>query len=191
MLRPLWIVLFASFAAACGSGPRYAPGCPDEVPIDATPCSFGDGGSPSCEYRTHGGGSVLASCGISGTASSPTWSIFVVSSAFTGPPCPGSFAAATGSCDGTNLVCDYAEGRCACADNADSWICRRWSSVMSSVDGQPSETPCPVPRPLVGTACDVEGQTCDYGGFCQAPAVSLGLSLVCHQHYWDVVVCQE
>jgi hypothetical protein len=85
------------------------------------------------------------------------------------PACPASFASVPvgTSCSADGIYCDYPEGRCACSMGA---------GPVRLVDGSPASSwfctqpaaGCPVPRPLLGSACTQEGLFCDYGG-CTVP----------------------
>ena len=91
--------------------------------------------------------------------------------------CPASIADITnGAACGVAMTCGYADGICDCIvpplmpqDVPRSWFCDR------------ADIACPSPRPRVGSACETDGQTCDYG----ACSIAEGLVLGCTDGTWQ------
>jgi hypothetical protein len=59
--------------------------------------------------------------------------------------------------------------------NAKHWSCVAWPAPPA---------PCPTPRPLVGSACDVEGTACNYAVLCSAVSFDLP-NLKCVDGRWQ------
>lgn len=156
-------------------------GCPT-TPFSSQSCTP-DG--LACEW----GSSNVLDCDLHGTCNGGVWLIMPLNPGGLdcggGPPiaCPASYASVpVGSvCPTQGGYCDYPEGRCACevflggpaipgdASFDPYWYC------------QSPQTGCPQPRPRLGSTCNQEGQTCDYGGCGQIPG---GNSEQCSGGVW-------
>ncbi len=159
----------ASSAETGGSAGGPSP-CPSAPADDGSAC--GPQGL-ECEW----GASNVEECDTVGHCNGGRWQVTSPAAgssncgASVDPACPASFGAvpAAGSCASDGLVCDYPQGRCACAT----------PSIVTSLDGSVSpdewfcQDPgagCPPLRPRVGSACqDSEAQYCDYGAECTIP----------------------
>jgi hypothetical protein len=157
--------------------------CPAQAPANGASCS-----SPgiTCEY----GSDPNASCNTRASCPGTTW---VVTKAGSGAACPTSSAGqggcptsypggTAGTCSPRNADCAYPQGRCDCTVllggpvhvNPDGgmpdpeWVCE-----------QPGQG-CTEPRPLLGSACSTEGETCDYGS-CTLPG---GVAEICTNGAW-------
>jgi hypothetical protein len=128
-------------------------GCPASFPSDGTTCSQT---GLECEYPgTAQFCSRLTSC--HGT--------FTHSDGVCGMP-PGGMCPATkaqvmvGQACNAAITCDYPDGRCGCVFPAGP-VALDGGGLTWKCTVAPAS--CPTERPLLGTACSTEGQTCDYG----------------------------
>ena len=144
--------------------------CPSDVPVQGSSCVEG---RSACEYGPNASGacSTVATCEASGWRIDPPFA----GCGTAGASCPAAFASITpgASCDSAALACDYAEGRCACADRCGKgksvWVCEPWRQGANACgDGVtlPKGAACPIPRPLLGSPCATEGTECDYSFVC-------------------------
>jgi hypothetical protein len=153
--------------------------CPAQVPTAGHGCAH-DG--LVCEY----GASTVESCNTVATCSQSQWQVQSPGASMNcasspGPMCPASYSAVPRNmhCSNFDLVCDYPEGRCACealggpvpldASAAARWACQ-----------DPGSGNCPTPRPLLGSACNQAGVTCNYGA-CSVPG---GSAEQCNNGIW-------
>jgi hypothetical protein len=175
------------------AGRTRDPRCPPTVPAEGATCSPVP--APlGCEYGGDAFGRCTTMASCSASSGSGPFAFHLSTSASCGAnaaDCPSSFGAVPegGTCSTDGLSCRYDEGvcGCSCGGSARTWSCRTWSDVGSSVNVVPPPSPlpaCPTHRPLVGDACPVEGQRCDYATYCR-PATSLGPSLMCANGYWE------
>jgi hypothetical protein len=159
-----------------------APGCPNTLPLQGSPCLPP---GAACDYpgdAGHGLCTTYATCGTAENATTSTW--FLSQDAVCGKPnapvCPATFAtlAPGAPCPGDpSLFCVYTEGACGCvpcqADaRSNMWACRNWG---------PDQAGCPQDPPLIGDAC-TSGQGCSYGSPC---VFSVGPSVTCQNGYWE------
>jgi hypothetical protein len=180
-------------ACACASsGSKVVPSeraCPGSVPKDGGACAPVEA-VLACEYggNANRACTTFADCAALKAGAPLSW---IVTPATQGcgqnqAACPGTYGIGEGAaCPAMNLSCDYDEGRCACLACAGDggvqsgytggyWHCRAWKDVAPG---------CPVPRPLLGSACTVqEGTLCDYDMCCSGP--SLGPSALCAGGVW-------
>ena len=80
------------------------------------------------------------------------------------PSCPPSHGAASGQpCASTGLTCVYPEGACGCLmgcgalpppDSGSRWFCGTRGAG------------CPIQKPVVGSTCTMDAQSCNYGTCC-------------------------
>jgi hypothetical protein len=123
-----------------------------------------------CEY----GSNPVQGCDSVATCET-TWQTVAPSdskcSAGLGAGCPLTFAgAAVGStCSNNGQVCNYPQGRCACAESfggpvivSDAALQGHWACQ------DPATAACPMPRAPLGSACAPDGLSCDYGT-CRVP----------------------
>jgi hypothetical protein len=125
---------------------------------------------------------------LQGSSGAITWNVTPPSADCLSSPdknpgaCPKDFAALpTGSaCPKQSLSCVYDQGMCGCIP------CMGEAGVGSQMewacDPFPQPQGCPVPRPLIGSACTQEGQSCGYGELC---GVVSGPSLACRNGRWE------
>jgi hypothetical protein len=94
-----------------------------------------------------------------------------------GPGCPGTFASvpvgASCTLDSKSNGCTYAEGWCYCASGSDGGV------IWHCTKPPPA---CPVPRPLLGAPCTMEGLNCSYTNTCAIPGP---VAVVCVQGHWQ------
>jgi hypothetical protein len=167
----------ASSEAASGDGSSGDGSSGDGNSDDASP---GDAGSGDGAFAD--AGSMVPVAGQFHVVRDPTCSV-------TASGCPASVANLNGAqCPQDGLTCHYAQAVCGCSCESSYmpvWSCRSRASVPSYLDGglAPSTAPaCPSSRPLLGDACALEGQICEYGGVCGS--LSLGPSMQCDGGYW-------
>lgn len=179
------------FAGCSGSPARSsrAPDCPASLPQAGSTCTPDlppRGGVWLCEYGSDPHCTTVAQCSATSASGPYQWTLTEPDPSCAGnpPACPASFGAlANGAaCPGAQS-CTYPEGRCSCAPCASGaggqgteWECEAWQTPAG----------CPEPRPLLGTACDTEGQECGYGAAC-CGSVSTEPAMVCNGGYWSVV----
>ena len=158
--------------------------CPATVPADQSSCSLPDGFT--CEY----GSSNLTMCNQLAMCNQGKWLLGgpgpdPQQCGIKNPPaCPSTFASVpTGqSCSKDYPTsCEYPQGSCACTINmggpfpADAASVAKW--YCSHPDAQ-----CPMPRPKVGSDCNVPSSvTCDYGA-CILPGATV---LQCNSGSWQ------
>jgi hypothetical protein len=171
-----------------------APGCPNTVPEAGAPCTaaapppgHGSVGWWACEYGSDPHCTTVASC------TTDYWFVTPPDPSCSGNPagCPAAFDPTAGGTCPVHGSCTYAEGRCACGpcelfggcalnlcgneagvDGGSAWQCTPWFEVA----------PCPVPRPLLGTPCQVDGQQCGRIDCCNF--VQNDPWMVCAGGYW-------
>jgi hypothetical protein len=194
-MRPLLLALVLA-AAACGGAPATGrrqvdldPRCPSAAPSAGAPCDPSKG-PLSCEY----GGDALARGTTLAACSAGSWSLSTPepTPADNAGSCPPTYGAAiAGGCPGCSSGCEYDEGRCAnvCLGGTPVWSCRARSEVpaaLTSSAAPPADLAlsCPAVRPLAGTACPLEGQSCRYAEACGSGALSFGPSLSCEGGRW-------
>lgn len=186
ILLPLGVTL-ALWSGACSSARSDSTVCPVALPASGSPCPP----VVSCEYGPNADGAcaTIASC----VAVAPGTFGWQISSpppgcGAHGPTCPASFTARPPetACSLSDSVCDYAEGRCACApcsggagspsSTEAGWQCLTWRTGGAG---------CPTPRPLAGNSCTSaqEGLTCDYSYLCTG-VPDMGPLLVCEHGTW-------
>lgn len=178
MLRRLLPLLLLGACSSSSSPPADAGTPETSPPVDAatdgtvtvcpgaTPTQGGACGPQglACEYGT----ATTQECDTVATCNGGRWEVvapdMTKSACQTGPAseCPSSFTTVPVGqhCDFYPLVCDYAQGRCACtvrqsptvtdASAQATWICPSPSGG------------CPLPRPDLGTPCTGNAE-CDYG----------------------------
>jgi hypothetical protein len=160
--------------------------CPATAPQNGAACTAE---GLTCEF---GGAGVDRLCStqaicLKGTSGVATWQVTLPAPGCVGTPdqnpaaCPATFTTLpTGSaCPQQGLACVYTQGMCGCVTcfgdsgvtNQNEWAC----------DVFPAPTGCPVPRPLIGSACTQEGLTCSYGEQC---GVVGGPDLGCQGGRW-------
>ena len=179
-MRPWLAASLALFALACTSGTTDTPDgggpfCPATLPIVGTACAST---GADCEYRGDGGAACVRYARCTATSGGGSgWDVTPPPSPACGAipsGCPASFGALAqgAACPLTGGgSCTYPEGVCACAScRTDGgtglgsvWKCLPWSAAGAG---------CPVPRPLLGSACATDQLTCDWNQCCSG--VSLG-----------------
>lgn len=178
-------------AAWVGQGGTLADPCPAAQPhLQGDPCTTPD---LRCEYG--GAGPHLRCDFILQCDATSHWTVEVTYGDCAGTQadnasfCPKSFAAlASGSACPPSRgggPCVYAEGLCGCSncstsdgghdDYAGLWSCDRWPAPPS---------PCPPPRPRIGSACTTEGQQCAYQPVC-SPLIFDQRNLKCSNGLWQ------
>ncbi len=174
-------VLLGTVAGCSTTGSDGA--LPDASPCPPTAPAIGTQGCgdtvfyPVCEYGN-------PRCPVALSCNQNIWSSYLLaqSCVTSAPGCPSSFSTAqTASSCVVDATCTYPEGRCGCmpcfpagADAGTGWSCAKWVTPAG----------CPDPAPLVGTACSMPNQICDYGwNACTVP--SLGDRLACDHGYWS------
>jgi hypothetical protein len=158
-----------------------APSCSSRAPSAGMAC-FTEG--TVCEY----GASAIAECDTLATCAHGKWQVALPDAGDplctpAGPAqCPASRSDVPvgQTCTSVNLDCDYAEGRCECAQNLPRTP--GWPAIWKCPEpGSGALDPCPpLPRPRLGTPCDVETVRCDYG----ACEIRGGVSEVCSGGVW-------
>jgi hypothetical protein len=172
----------------------HAAPCVDPVPVDGTLCST----DPTmCEY---GGSDPMSLCttvafcdGPTGANSvwhvTPPYTYCVATPSQNQPECPATFSALPNGAPCPRSLdpimhrgaCAYPEGFCGCGECVDlsnlneetQWWCKAFTAAP---DG------CPDPRPVEGTVCSTEGQTCTYGEMCDP--VMPWFPMVCKNGMW-------
>jgi hypothetical protein len=164
--------------------------CPTALPTAGGACTLSV--SIACEYGTD----VDSACNHTAVCAQGFWSVAVPVATVTCPTpaatgaCPATYdaIAAGADCPDSTLICGYAQGWCACLK----------STVHPSSGGPPlppewacdrPATGCPLPRPLLGSACTTEQQTCSYG----ACTLAQGVVEECTGGSWEPVesACPE
>jgi hypothetical protein len=146
--------------------------CPMAAPTAGLPCSVT---ALECEY----GSDPSVACDTLVTCVSPVWHLDhgpATSGCNTtnSATCPVAFAdvpVGTSCAGGIGLSCDYPQARCDC----------RVSPPLATLQwdcNTPDETGCPLPRPRIGSACSMDGESCDYG-YCSG-----GVTLLCSAGTW-------
>jgi hypothetical protein len=160
--------------------------CPSSAPATGSACR--DDGL-ECEY----GSRPVPECNTIATCARGAWTVESPSGvdcpAKRDTACPKSLAEASAmvdQCQPLDLICDYAEGRCACTPGGgpiplDAAAAARWHCQS------PASPACPRPRPILGSACAGPSQTCDYGA-CTVPG---GSAQKCQLGIWqpDAFAC--
>ncbi len=179
----------------CGcdvSSYKYDPRCPSSTPTNGSTCDIAMG-PLECEYGgdSLGRGTTRADCVESPSDTTFRWALNARPVIANPAQCAATFATAQqATCPASGAIaCDYDEGRCACVCTGAtlSWQCRARSDVASSVSTVPEPTPlpaCAAARPLGGTSCPVEGQTCAYAEYCGSALLSFGPSMGCMNGNW-------
>ncbi len=155
--------------------------CPASAPSAGGSC--GDVGL-ECEY----GHDVNIDCDLVARCDATGWTLTQPSSTGcpTPPPgasCPSSYAAVPQQSTCTTATsCAYPEGTCACevycgAQYPVGHACEAGTPMTWQCTGAAGG--CPASRPLVGSACPVVGEVCDYGD-CNT------LGVVCQSGTWHV-----
>ena len=160
--------------------------CPGAAPTLGQACT-----SPgmACEYGGTGPNRLCTTNAVCITGSSGTtaWNVTppqpgcIAEPKQNPPECPATFGTLpTGAaCPKAGLSCVYDQGMCGCTPcfgdggggGQTEWAC----------DPFPQPTGCPEPRPLIGSACTQEGQSCAYGQQC---GVVSGPYLTCTAGQW-------
>jgi hypothetical protein len=177
----------ALWSGACSSTRPGSTVCPEALPGSGSACPS----VVSCEYGPNADGAcaTIAWC-IAAAPGTFTWQISSppAGCGTHGPTCPASFTALPPetACSLSDPVCDYAEGRCACApcssgagspsSTEGAWECLTWPTGGAG---------CPTPRPLAGNECTSaqEGLTCNYAYLCSG-VPEMGPLLVCEHGTW-------
>jgi hypothetical protein len=191
----LLALLLAGAAAACGGihptrgRSDLDPRCPSAVPPAGAACDLSSG-PLSCEY----GGDALSRGTTLAECSAGAWSLSTPepTPADNGASCPPTYGAALADgCPACTSACEYDEGRCAnvCLGGSPVWSCRARSEVpaaLTSSAAAPTDLAlsCPAARPLAGTVCPLEGQSCRYAEACGSGPLSFGPSLSCEGGHW-------
>jgi hypothetical protein len=166
--------------ASCGSTPSGGGQCPSTVPAQGAECHS----SLSCEY----GSDTQHWCATLAACNGSQWNVATPGNTCGMHPdtCPATYASVVrGSTCPTSgiMICDYDEGRCACAPcrtptsgviSPVEWTCRAWASGGNG---------CPPVAPLAGTACATPNQLCSYDNLC---GVRVGLNYKCDGGAWRV-----
>jgi hypothetical protein len=182
MKRVLCIFFGAMVAAACGGrvdgglpdaggggdgGPGPSPICPAQAPAENTSC--GHEGA-QCEYGTN----TDYLCNTLAVCSGGRWLYekgFADCSTGLAPGCaPDSSSVPRGeACDPLGTRCNYPDVVCQCAyPNGPATMSPLWECESPGPG-------CPIPRPRIGSACDVPADvTCDYGSCTVTDGVLLG-----------------
>ena len=197
----VYVMALLGLVAGCSTaggtadaGQTRAPWCPQTLPEAGTPCQPTPLSTPSvyaaCEYGDNPHCTSVATCSSPGATNSQMFSWFVSppdpACAGNGPYCPAGIDASTTPGCPASATCTYAGGRCFCVacvsgppscggnqcvdqDGGTQWSCDAWQ--------QPPD--CPMPRPLLGTSCNVAGQMCGGG---PDPVMT------CAEGYWVVPI---
>jgi hypothetical protein len=146
--------------------------CASAPPTPGAPCTTPGPGLYVCEYGgdAHGACTTVYECSTTKDGSHWTVREAIPDCGKNAADCPATYAAKEGqACTSARETCDYDQGRCGCeqcqsdAGTKSIWRCRTW--------GDASTTGCPATRPLLGTACATEGQSCNYYHCCSPPDV--------------------
>jgi hypothetical protein len=171
----------------CDAGTRPYAVCPPSPPTPGSPCNVP--GYETCEY----GSSWFLACNLVMTCAQGQWQVqnqFVAcAEPDAGPPCPATWAEAQAVVADAGLTncqfvsCVYAEGWCGCGigcggSGGAPAPHDRLSGFFTCIPSQPW---CAGPRPLGGTACEIDGGYCSYGFAC-----GCGQDLHCAGGVWQV-----
>jgi hypothetical protein len=159
--------------------------CPATLPTNQSSCALPEGFR--CEYGT----SSNTMCNTLATCTQGQWQV-LLTGAFpqecsgTNPPaCAPTFASVPvgQSCSKDYPTsCEYPEGICACTVDLNGPYPVDAAAVAKWYCGVPQQKECPVPRPKLGTDCNVgPNVVCDYGA-CILPG---GAVLQCQNGSWQ------
>ena len=160
--------------------------CPVSAPSDGAICSVNN---LRCEY----GSSNLTICNTIATCTDGAWSVPtpppgpvpVECYEKNAPACPATFASVpvgTSCSKAYPTHCNYPEGECACTVDLGGPFPEDAASVAKWYCGKPNDAKCPLPRPKMGTPCNVPSSvSCDYGA-CVLPG---GTVLECKGGLWQ------
>jgi hypothetical protein len=159
-------------------------GCPASLPKQGTACSPN---GFACEY----GSSILLHCNLRAFCNDGAWELptpppnFPPECSGKNPPaCPASFKSVpvgTSCSKDYPAECVYPEGECACAVPVGPFP-EDAASVAQWICGKPKSPQCPLPRPKIGSPCNVPSAVqCDYGA-CVLPG---GTVLKCQSGTWQ------
>lgn len=159
--------------------------CPATVPPDQSPCALPEGFR--CEYGTSANTfcNQLATCTQGRWDIPPTGGDPQLCSGKNPPACAPTFASVPVGKSCTKdypTSCEYPEGSCACAVNMNGPYPVDPAAVAKWFCAVPTEKGCPMPRPKIGSDCNVAPSvTCDYGA-CILPG---GAMLQCQGGSWQ------
>jgi hypothetical protein len=161
--------------------------CPPSPPASGSACTPND--ISPCEYGSDPHCTTIAYCGNY----SHVWHLDGPDPSCAGnsPQCPTSYDSPAIACpveaDGTTLsiTCGYPRGRCLChgcwpedgGPMSAQWLCLTYRVPAC----------CPEPRPLLGSPCTSEGQTCEYDyGTCahEYYGLDVGPDMICTRGFW-------
>jgi hypothetical protein len=100
-----------------------------------------------------------------------------------GGACPATFAQASAADAGAMCPaadCQYPEGYCECLTGCGGGGQVRGHELLGDWYCAAATPACPSPRPLLGTACDVDASFCTYGTAC-----GCGQMEECRQSVWQ------
>ena len=190
-MRVIYIGLLAWAAAACGgivSGNTDGGGggdgggvCPGSLPAEGTSCSRN---GLECEY----GSNTNYTCNSVALCNGSSWTYYKNDPQYcsTGlePGCPASSSQVPqgSSCTPQGTRCNYADVVCECTYQAGPvQIDDAGNTVASWICEQPVQG-CPIPRPKLGSACNVSSDvSCDYGSC----SLEGGVLLTCQSGAWQ------
>jgi hypothetical protein len=160
-----WGVAIPDCATQC---PSAKPAAASSCPVAKLACDYGEDPRPWCRDR--------ASCFSADGGSSGTWSISKTANAIGAidcknpQVCPASAPLTDDRCTAWAL-CTFGGQSCACEDrNAGCGACETTNFRWTCTPLPPA--PCPTTLPNLGTACAVDGSTCNYGKCGTASAAS-------------------
>jgi hypothetical protein len=172
-----------SSGGTSSSGGSLSSACPASAPAAGTSCSS----TVSCQYGTDP--NLL--CDTHAICMGAGWQVTAPASGArcpTGTPGSGGCPATTptGTCT-TEMNCAYPDALCGCS-NPDPVVVEgmdaglQWSCATAPAG-------CPNPRPLAGSACATEGQSCAYGD-CVTPGGPIGFTCKIGAWYASLEGCE-
>jgi len=172
-----------AFAGGSDAGDAAAWACPSTLPNVGDPCP-----TPklSCEF----GGDSFGRCArLMQCSTLGKWTLVAPGdNCHTNPPeCPGAPNAldAGSACPLLlpNDLCVYASENCGCTSCATNG---GGSSMQWSCEPRTSDSGCPSQRPLIGSTCAAQGQSCGWSGCCYG--LPLGPDERCDDGLWQYEV---
>ncbi len=131
--------------------------CPSAVPSASTACPSANEGL-ICQYGTD------PTCLTTATCTAKVWTVSSPKCVGPDPSCPATRAAAADQvCSPKDAYCVYSGLVCSCTNCTKYPIVHCSGPLKWKCDAPPADPKCPAARPLLGTACPVENQFCEYG----------------------------